>query len=317
MSVGHAKVISFINLKGGVAKTTSAVNVAASIATYPKLPLNSGKKPAKVLLVDLDPQSNASLSILDHIQYDESRTVVQLFNHHLEGNQNTSFDISKILYTQPIQNLNLDLIASSLDLFDIQDRLAQYHSHYISATDFLFNALDNLRGLLDKKYTHIVIDCPPSLGLVTLNGICCSDYYIVPTLLDSYSYWGLKKIIERVNQLKSLKSSCKAELLGVLYSRLDTSATSQNKHWATEFRQWELQNEKEFAKFYSNGFSSVVFKQYISNSDTIRKAETAHRPVVAYSPSNANERKAKEICQQQWQNLENEIDKRIEIFKSK
>jgi len=312
MSIGQAKVISFINLKGGVAKTTSAVNVAASIAKYCVAGSSSQRKPAKVLLIDLDPQSNASLSILDRTQYDEENTVVKLFEYHLESSsQSTDFPIHKILYSQPIEGLNLDLIPSSLNLFDIQDRLAQYHSHYISATDLLVNALDRLRKQIDIVYTHIIIDCPPSLGLVTLNGICCSDYYIVPTLLDSYSYWGLSKIIERVNQLKAVKSSCNAELLGVLYSRVDATAKSQNKYWSDEFDKWEIENLKQFKSLYKKGHKSVVFTERILSADIIRKAETAHRPVVAYKPLDSNEKMAMEKCQKQWLSLVREIIDRI------
>lgn len=229
MKIGNATVISFINLKGGVGKTTSAVNVAATLA---RREIKYGKdgeksKPASVLLIDLDPQSNASLTLLNKEQYAEidntNKTLYQLFENEISRDDDSeTFNLGDIRVT-PIEGLNLDLLPSSLKLIDIQDKLVGYHRYYLSATDILFNALSKLKNPEEKAYTHIIFDCPPSLGLITLNALSLSRYFIVPTLLDAYSHWGLDKIVERVARLKTCKASCEVELLGVLYSKVDTT----------------------------------------------------------------------------------------------
>ncbi|MBW4463606.1 MAG: AAA family ATPase [Nodosilinea sp. WJT8-NPBG4] len=315
MKIGNARVISFINLKGGVGKTTSAVNVAATLAHSFYVQQGNTKKRAKVLLIDLDPQSNASQTLLKSKDYDPSKTIVNLFRHELNRDDSEeSFDLSKILCEAPIDGLNLDLIPSGLDLFDIQDELVKYQRYYLSATDILFNALNKLRES-KRAYTHIIIDCPPSLGLVTLNGLSLSNYYIVPTFLDAYSHWGLDKIIERVETLKRCKASCEAEIIGILYSKIDRKSTRQNNMWDDKFLEWEQQNQHRFRKLAKSGGKRLVFDTKISKADVIRKAEADHSPLVAYSPADGNDKRDKEKYQEEWVALTREILNRIAILK--
>jgi len=317
MRLGNAKVISFINLKGGVGKTTAAVNVAATIAHSGFVTQGNTKKPARVLLIDLDPQSNASLTLLKQSEYNKEKTIVELFKHELERNDSgESFDLTEIRHETPIDGLNLDLIPSGLDLFDIQDDLVKYQRYYLSATDILFNALNKLRESKERVYTHIIIDCPPSLGLVTLNGLSLSNYYIVPTLLDAYSHWGLDKIIERVDTLKNCKASCEAELLGILYSRVDTRTKDENGRWNQAFVNWEEQHRKRFRRQYNAGFDRMVFNTRISSADVIRRAEAVHRPLVAYQPPDSNIKRAKDERQPEWNRLCGEIFDRIKALKN-
>lgn len=310
MRLGNTTVISVINLKGGVGKTTAAVNIAATLA---KRPFQTGNtvKPTKVLLIDLDPQSNASLTLLDETTYDPNKTIVNLFRHEFSrDDREETYDLDEIRVT-PLPDLNLDLIPSGLDLFDIQDELAKFQRYYLSATDILFNALNKLRDSNDRVYTHIIIDCPPSLGLVTLNGLSLSRYYIVPTLLDAYSHWGLNKIIERVNTLKRCKASCAVELLGILFSRVDTRATIENERWKKEFRDWERKAFYQLKEQQKNPPISLAFTTLISNADVIRKAQSDHCPLIAYQPQDGNTRAAKERYQQEWSSLVHEILERI------
>lgn len=318
MKIGNTTVISFINLKGGVGKTTSAVNVAATLA---KRAIKSGgkTKPASVLLIDLDPQSNASLTLLDKKKYkeidDTENTLYQLFRHEISRDDDSeTFDLGDIRVT-PIDELNLDLLPSSLKLINIQDKLVGYHRYYLSATDILFNALNKLKNPEGKAYTHIIFDCPPSLGLITLNALSLSRYYIVPTLLDSYSHWGLDKIVESVNRLKRCKASCEVELLGVLYSKVDTRSTIENNKWDSEFQKWEKEFDEWLSKNIRKGQDSIIFKSRIKSSDIIRKAEADNRPLISYYPSNGALRNQKEDHQQEWEDLVTEILERIESRK--
>lgn len=316
MKLGNTRVISFINLKGGVGKTTAAVNVAATIAQSFQVKQGNIQKAARVLLIDLDPQSNASLTLLKPTNYDPNKTISNLFKHELNrDDSDESFDLTEIRHEAPIEGLNLDLIPSGLELFDIQDELVKYQRYYLSATDILFNALNKLRESKERVYTHIIIDCPPSLGLVTLNGLSLSNYYIVPTLLDAYSHWGLSKVMERVETLKRCKASCEVELLGILYSRVDTRLTIENQRWSNEFSEWEKQNANNFRKLYKSGFNSLVFNTRISNADVIRKSEAEHTPLVAYRPKENRFKQAKDKHQEEWLRLSGEILDRIKALK--
>jgi chromosome partitioning protein len=317
MKIGNTTVISFINLKGGVGKTTSAVNVAATLAKRETGGRSS--KPASVLLIDLDPQSNASLTLLSKQQYKEideaDRTLYQLFQHEISrDDESETFDLGDIRIT-PIEELNLDLLPSSLKLINIQDKLVGYHRYYLSATDILFNALNKLKNPEGKAYTHIIFDCPPSLGLITLNALSLSRYYIVPTLLDSYSHWGLDKIVESVNRLKRCKASCEVELLGVLYSKVDTKSTIQNNQWDNEFKKWEKEFDDWLFRNLRKGKDSIIFKSRITSADIIRKAEADNRPLIAYYPSESSLKSQKEERQREWERLVDEILERVESRK--
>ncbi|GEM_PF-1548326 len=315
MKIGNTTVISFINLKGGVGKTTSAVNVAATLA---KREIKSGgkSKPASVLLIDLDPQSNASLTLLNKEQYAEidkkNKTLYQLFDNEISRDDDSeTFDLGDIRVT-PIEGLNLDLLPSSLKLIDIQDKLVGYHRYYLSATDILFNALHKLKNPEGKAYTHIIFDCPPSLGLITLNALSLSRYFIVPTLLDAYSHWGLDKIVERVERLKRCKASCEVELLGVLYSKVDTKATIENNKWDSEFQKWVPEFDAWLSKNISKGKGSIIFESRIKSADIIRKAEADNRPLIEYYPSESYLKSQQKEHQIEWEKLVTEILERIE-----
>ena len=319
MKIGHATIFSFINLKGGVGKTTSAVNVAATLAKR-EIKYGQGTKPASVLLIDLDPQSNASLTLLSKDEYaerdQEDKTLYKLFQHEIQRHDDSeTVDLNDIRVT-PFEHLNLDLLPSSLKLIDIQDELVNYHRYYLSATDILFNALNKLKNPEDRAYTHIIFDCPPSLGLITLNALSMSRYFIVPTLLDAYSHWGLDKIDERVNCLKRCKASCDVEILGVLYSKVDAKTSLQNHQWDQEFRKWETEfNRSTLKRGRRKVNRSLIFESRISNADIIRKAESDNCPLIAYRPSEGALRKQQKERQGEWENLVTEILERIELRK--
>lgn len=190
-----AKVISFINLKGGVAKTTTTVGTATILAgTYGK----------KVLVVDLDPQTNCTTMLIGEDKWKElnenGHTLATLFKDAIEETNN--FDLEKTLQKN-VSNIRdvtgLDLIPSSLDMIDIQDRLAmvpkgQFFSN--NPTEIIKRALKPILA----DYDYVLIDCPPNMGLITLNGLRISQGYIIPTIPDVLSTYGIPQIINRVNK---------------------------------------------------------------------------------------------------------------------
>jgi chromosome partitioning protein len=189
-----ATTIAFINLKGGVAKTTTAVATAQIL---------SGVHRKKVLVIDLDPQTNATVMLIGDAKWkslnDHGNTVAQLFRDALDP-ANRRFDLDATLQTRVggvSEARTVSLIPSSLDLIRIQDDLVTMPSgRYKAQTpiDILYRAI---RDQIDE-YDFVLIDCPPSLGLITLNGLRFADGYVIPTVPDVLSTYGIPQIVERV-----------------------------------------------------------------------------------------------------------------------
>lgn len=190
-----ASVISFINLKGGVAKTTTTVGTATLLAgTFGK----------KVLVVDLDPQTNCTTMLIGEDKWQELNqqgyTLATLFNDAIHETSN--FNIEKTLQ-KGVSNISevktVDLLPSSLDMIDIQDQLAQTprgQFFSINPTEIIKRAIKPIIN----NYDYVLFDCPPNMGLITLNGLRISDGYIIPTIPDVLSTYGIPQIISRVNK---------------------------------------------------------------------------------------------------------------------
>lgn len=191
-------VLSFINLKGGVGKTTTAVAVAEMLAQEER---------KHVLLIDLDPQTNATITLISEEQWAEvdanGRTIAQLFDDRLNTQNEPKFDIEKAIVRR-VSRINhgiarLDLLPSSIRLIDLQERIPM-----IALTgNFTASPLEILRVALQPvidRYDYIIVDCPPSLGAVTKNGLRISTGYVIPTIPDILSTWGIYQIVDNVTR---------------------------------------------------------------------------------------------------------------------
>ncbi|NQT47404.1 MAG: ParA family protein [Chloroflexi bacterium] len=187
-----ATIVSTINLKGGVGKTTTTVALGEVLS-------EAFRK--RVLIIDLDPQTNATIMLIGERKWDELNkkgyTLATLFKDAL--NETHDFDLGKTLQ-KGVSNVRdvrtLDLIPSSLDLIDVQDRLASMPSGRFftnNPTEVLRRAV---KPVLDE-YDYVLVDCPPNLGLITLNGLRISNGYIIPTIPDVLSTYGIPQIISR------------------------------------------------------------------------------------------------------------------------
>ncbi len=192
--VPMARVVSIINLKGGVAKTTTTVALAETLAS------RFGKR---ILVIDLDPQTNATTMLIGEKRWKEINekgwTLATLFKDALEPT-NKAFDLNKTLQKKvsDVQGAEkVDLLPSSLDLIDVQDKLASAPSgqfYSVTPIDLLRLAV---KSILDN-YDLVLVDCPPNLGIITLNGLRISEGYIIPTVPDVLSTYGIPQIIKRV-----------------------------------------------------------------------------------------------------------------------
>lgn len=208
-------IVSLINLKGGVAKTTTTVQLAECLAS---------EFSKKVLVIDLDPQTNATIALINEDRWEELKeeelTLFHLFQDKLE--QTTQFDMEKAIQ-KGVSNLrlsNLDLLASSIQFIDIQDRLNE-----ISAKTYhMINPMEVLKTAVKPylaQYDYVLIDCPPNLGNITKNGMEISDFYLIPTIPDTLSTYGIPQIVAQINAFAKARM-LNIECLGLVVTKYDS-----------------------------------------------------------------------------------------------
>lgn len=217
-----SKNISFINLKGGVGKTTLTVAVAEILS----IEFNK-----KVLVIDLDPQTNATVLLISQEEWQErnseNKTIHQLFLDKIKNT--TVFDINESIIPN-VSNIkskcgNLDLLPSSIDLIDITDSISALNTDnsIINIINTELKKKDINDSSIEDKYDYILIDCPPNLDGITMCGVYISDYYIVPVLPDTLSTYGLKQVIDKIQkktrEIKRLDKDYNIKPLGVVINR--------------------------------------------------------------------------------------------------
>lgn len=241
--VNMTTVISTINLKGGVGKSTTTVAVGE---------LLSEAFHKRVLIIDLDPQTNATTMLIGEKQWDKLNkqgfTLATLFKDALDASKN--FDLGNTLQ-KGVSNVKdvrtLDLIPSSIDLIDVQDRLSSMPSGRFYAnnpTEVLRRAV---KPILDE-YDYVLIDCPPNLGLITLNGLRISNGYIIPTIPDVLSTYGIPQIISRVSAFADTIGE-PIEPYGIVVSKYDSRSPLHDR---------TIKRLREDTDKYPKVFSTII-----------------------------------------------------------
>ena len=244
--INMVTVICTINLKGGVAKTTTTVAMGEVLA-------QAFRK--RVLIIDLDPQTNATTMLIGEEPWEtlnkNGHTLARLFQDALlEDEASHKFDLGKTLQ-RGVSNVrdvqNLDLLPSSLDLIDVQDRLVTMPSgrfYTNNPTEVLRKAV---KPILDE-YDYVLIDCPPNLGLITLNGLRIANGYIIPTIPDVLSTYGIPQIVTRI---KSFADSIgePVEPYGIVVTKYQSNSSLHNR---------TLKQLREDRVKYPHVFSTVI-----------------------------------------------------------
>lgn len=186
-----AKTIAIVNQKGGVGKTTSAVNLAAAVAS----------KGYKVLLVDIDPQGNATSGL------GINKREMKISSYDIIIN---SVPVEKVMLHTKFTNLwivpsSMNLAGAELELVDMTHREAK---------------IKNSLALVKDVFDYIFLDCPPSLGLITLNGLCAADTVLVPIQCEYYALEGLSQLMSTIRQVKRLYNPL-IDMEGVLLTMFD------------------------------------------------------------------------------------------------
>lgn len=209
-----AHIFSTINLKGGVGKTTTTVALAETL---------SAEFRKKVLVIDLDPQTNATTMLIGEEKWrelnDSGRTLARLFKDALEPDQKQfAFDTALQQRVSDVHGARtVDLLPSSLDLIDVQDKLASTPSgkfYSVNPIELLWRAV---KARLDD-YDIVIVDCPPNLGIITLNGLRISHGYIIPTIPDILSTYGIPQIVTRIKEFAD-EIAEPIEPLGIVVSK--------------------------------------------------------------------------------------------------
>jgi chromosome partitioning protein len=256
-----ATVISLVNMKGGVGKTTVAVNLAAHLAR------DHGKR---VLLVDLDPQTNASLSLMPEKawakwteEHGSMADVLEVDGKRRRGEEAHPGLAGCIVHNVVPEIPGLDLVPSHLRLTFIDLDLAARPGRERIFTRKLAKVLDD--------YDIILCDCPPNLQTATQNALYASDWFLVPTQPDFLSSIGLGLLLDRLDYLKG-ELEFKIKCLGVVFTRVRRHVTFHQETMA------RLPAEKGFKKLH-------FFETVIPENITISEAPMAAKPVALFDSS--------------------------------
>jgi chromosome partitioning protein len=216
-------VIATINLKGGVAKTTTTVALAETFSA------NMGKR---ALVIDLDPQTNATLMLIGEEKWfdlnSKERTLARLFKDAMDPDHR-KFDLDKTLQ-KGVSDVGaakaIDLLPSSLDLIDVQDKLASAPAGKFYAANPIELLWRAVKSRIED-YDIVLVDCPPNLGIITLNGLRISDGYIIPTIPDHLSTYGIPQIVTRIRDFSEAISE-EIEPMGIVATKYQANSTVHN-----------------------------------------------------------------------------------------
>ena len=231
------KIISIANQKGGVGKTTTSINLSTIIA----------KRGKKVLLIDADPQGNGTSGL--GINKEQKFSVYDVLIEDIEV-ENT---------LQKTQVKNLDLCPSNINLAGAEVQLVSMENREYR----LKNKLD----IIKDKYDYIIIDCPPSLGLVTLNAFTASDSVLIPVQCEYYALEGLGQLLNTIELVKKhMNKDIKIE--GALLTMYDARTNLSN------------QVVKEVKRYFEN----KVYKNVIPRNVKLSEAPSYGMPITMYDP---------------------------------
>lgn len=238
-TIGETKIVAIINQKGGVGKSTTAINLSAAL----------GEKNKQVLLVDLDPQGNSTSGL----GIDKGQIKSNIYNVLL-----TEASVMDVIIPDVCEGL--DVLPATIDLAGAEVELV----NEIARENRLKNAIGTLRG----KYDYIFIDCPPSLGLLTINALVAADKLLIPIQCEFYALEGVTKLLDSMKRVKNLLNPT-LDIFGIVLTMYDMR-TTLSKQVASEVERY---------------FGKDVFKSRIPRTVKLSEAPSFGLPITTYDPT--------------------------------
>ena len=249
------RIIALANQKGGVGKTTTTINLAASLATMDK----------KVLIIDADPQANASSGLGVDIQQVETSIYDCIISTVLAAaNKNEKqIDPHEAIYTTDLKGL--DIIPSHINLVGAEVEMINLRNREL--------VIKNMLAKLKSEYDYILIDCSPSLGLITTNALTAADSVIIPVQCEYFALEGITKLLQTIKIIKS-KINPKLEIEGFLLTMFDSRLRLANQIYDEVKRH----------------FKELVFNTIIQRNVKLSEAPSHGLPCILYDVTSTGAR---------------------------
>ena len=249
---GPARVIAMCNQKGGVGKTTSSINIGGALSQYGR----------RVLIVDFDPQGAATVGLGINANAVEDTVYTALFNPRM--------DVHSVIHHTDFENL--DIMPANIDLSAAEVQLVTE----VGREQILASVLRKLRN----EYDVIIVDCQPSLGLLTVNALTAADGVIIPVAAEFFALRGVALLMQSIEKVQS-RINPSLEVYGVLVTMYTRT----------------LHCEEVLQRIYE-AFQGKVFHSVISRSIKLPDSTVAAAPITIYAPSHKTAKEYREVARE-------------------